>query len=223
MKLPALSTVALSLFSFVSTPARAQEPPPPPPPTAVSGPPAPGGFGSQGQLVINTDIPLHQTEPEFSLIHESTSMGRGSATRWGIVPSLDYFVAPNVSVGGTIGIIHEDLSIDSLGVSGVTMTAIEVGARVGYNVPFSDAFSLWPRLSLAYERVSVSGGTGNDSTGYLIPLTIFAPVLWHPAQHFFVGLGPVFSTQLTFKIGGVDQAKTTDFGIQAILGGYFTP
>lgn len=224
MKVPALSAVALSLSlcTFAAAPARAQDAAPPPPAApapAVGGPPAPGAFGSQGQLVINTDIPLHQTEPSLFLVHESASMGGGSSTTFGIVPSLDYFLAPNVSVGGIVGIQRESASADGLGGTG-TVTGIIVGARVGYNVVLTDAFSLWPRLSLSYEHLSFSG-SGVSASGYVIPLSIFVPVLWHPAQHFFVGLGPVFATNLISKVEGNDASKTTDIGIQATLGGYF--
>lgn len=225
MKIPALGAVALSLSlcTLAAAPARAQDAAPPPPAApapAVGGSPAPGGFGSQGQLVLSTDIPLHQSEPMLALVHESNSMGGPSSTLYAIEPALDYFVAPNVSVGGAIGIVHGNASQDGVFGGDATVTAIEVVARVGYNVVLTDAFSLWPRLSLGYEHISFSSG-GASTSGYVVPLSIFAPVLWHPAQHFFVGLGPLFSTELISKTEGVSQSKTTDFGIEGTLGGYF--
>ena len=226
MKIRAVGAVALflSLLSMLSTSARAQEAAPPPPAApspAVGGPPAPGAFGSQGQLVLSTDLPLHQSEPMLALVHESQSMGGGSSTLYAIEPALDYFVAPNLSVGGAIGVIHGVASADGIFTGDATVTAIEILARVGYNVVFTDAFSLWPRLSIGYEHVSVSSG-GSSASGYVVPLSIFAPVLWHPAQHFFVGLGPILSTQLENKSEGNPQPKATDIGIEGTLGGYFS-
>ena len=171
--------------------------------------------------MISTDIPLGRTEPGLSLIHESQNMGGPSSTSFAIAPSADYFVAPNVSIGGGIGVSRDSGGADGIFLSGLTVTTIAVTARVGYNLPLSDAFSLWPRLALAYGHVNVSGDNGVSGSGYVIPLTVFVPVLWHPTQHFFVGLGPVLSTDLMSKEEGNDAVKTTDIGVEATLGGYF--
>ena len=175
----------------------------------------PGNFGSLGQIVISTDLPLGVTSPALSVVHSSLSMGGGSSTTFGIQPSADYFFAPNMSLGGLVGIVKT-----SFGSGGGDITAISIGARFGYNLALSPTVSLWLRGGLTYTHSSVSSG-GMDFSGYFIPLTIFAPVLWHPAQHFFVGLGPVFVTDLIAKTEGNDAQKETDFGVQAVIGGYF--
>lgn len=220
MKLPVFSAVlmSLSVCSFVAAPARAQEPAPPPA-TTVGAPPAPGAFGSQGQLVISTDIPVHTTEPSLFLIHESATMNGGSSTSYGIEPSLDYFVAPNVSVGGALGVAHGSFSGDGFGTSAST-TLIEVAARAGYNLALTDALSLWPRLGFAYDHFSTSGANP-DLSGYSLHLTVFAPLLWHPTQHFFVGGGIIVDTELVSKINGASTSKLTDVGLEGVLGGYF--
>lgn len=222
MKIPVLSAVALSLSlcSFVSTPVRAQEAAPPPPATSVGAPPAPGAFGSQGQLVISTDIPVHTTEPSLFLIHESASMGGSSSTSYGIEPSLDYFVAPNVSVGGALGVAYGSNSAGGIGTS-VSSTLIEVAARAGYNLALTDTLSLWPRVGFSYEHISAGGSNAADVSGYSLSLTVFAPLLWHPTQHFFVGGGVIVATELVSKINGASTSKLTDVGIEGVLGGYF--
>ena len=74
-------------------------------------------------------------------------------------------------------------------------------------------------MGLGYEHWSVSGG--GDASGYTITLDLFAPFLWHPAQHFFVGGGPVVATDLISKQSGQNAPKETAVGLQAVLGGYF--
>jgi hypothetical protein len=192
-------------------------PPTAPPPAAPAA--STGAFGSQGQVVLSIGLPFGfegQTlngSPQFAIVHESVSMGGGSTTFVNIAPAADYFLSPNISVGGIIGFASGNLG-------GVDVTAFGIGARVGYNVPLADAWSIWPRLGLEYIHASASSG-GNSASGYDIPLSIDVPILWHPAAHFFLGLGPVFSTELVSKTEGVDQAKTTDIGINAVIGGYF--
>ncbi len=81
-------------------------------------------------------------------------------------------------------------------------------------------FSIWPHIGLAYDHQSFSYG-GMDTSSYSIPLIVTVPVLWHPAQHFFLGLAPTLTTELISKSSGNDLPKTTDIGLTAVIGGYF--
>jgi hypothetical protein len=189
----------------------------PAPATPAAAPASTSAFGSLGQLVLSVDLPFTNEAPQFAIYHESVSMGGTSSTTVEIEPSLDYFVMPNLSVGGEVGVLHGD---GIGGISGATVTAIVIEARVGYNVPINDLFSLWPHLGIGYEHISASSG-GTSASGYAIPFVVTVPVLWHPASHFFVGLGPTLTTELAFKVESMDQSKTTDIGLTAILGGYF--
>ncbi|MES1208682.1 MAG: hypothetical protein ABUS79_22315 [Pseudomonadota bacterium] len=206
-------------------PAAATEPPPaatPAPETAPASNPMSGGtgaFGSQGQIAVSVDLPMTNEAPQFAIYHHSVSMGGPSTTSINIQPSLDYFVAPNISVGGQIGIQHG--SADLFGGSGTdTATAFGLEVRGGYNLALNDMFSIWPHIGIAYEHVSISSG-GNSATGYVIPLVVSVPILWHPASHFFLGLAPSLRTDLVAKIAGNDIGKTTDVGLTAVVGGYF--
>jgi opacity protein-like surface antigen len=138
-----------------------------------------------------------------------------------IQPSLDYFVIPNLSIGGAVGVAH---GTGAVGVPDVSGTGILVEARVGYNIPLNDMFSIWPHLGIGYEHVSVDFNGGSGS-GYRVPLIVTVPVLWHPADHFFLGVGPTLTTELANSITvngqSMDQQKTTDVGLTAVLGGYF--
>jgi hypothetical protein len=205
------AALALAFVALLGGRASAQDPPMPPPP-AASGPPAVGGavgyFGERGQIAISGEL-------KFNVLHQSVSKGGGSYTTYEIEPSLDYFVAPNVSVGGLI-----DLRKDSFP-SNSSMTTITIGARAGYNVVLASAVSLWVRGGLSYGHYTVSSTGFPDQTGYSIPLTIYAPLLWHPVPHLFLGVGPFFETDLIAKTGGQSVGKTTDVGLSSTIGGYF--
>lgn len=220
---------ALSLMLAVPALAQDAAPPPvvetgaPPAPTPVAAPMpaaapagAMGAFGAAGQMVISADIPFQNEAPVLVIAHESTSMGGGSATVVGIQPSLDYFVAPNVSVGGEVGIAYTSLGGGLSGSS--TVLAVEV--RAGYNLPLGDMLSLWPRIGIGYSHSSSSSG-GASSSGYSVPLNVSLPFLFHPGSHFFLGAGPMITTELVNKIEGMSVGKSTDYGVQGILGGYF--
>ena len=212
--------LAFAVVMTASSAAMAQDPPadpnqpptqPPPGPIVSSG----VGMGGQGQIVIAADIPFLTTSPVFSIVRSSTNMNGGSATDIVIAPSADYFVAPNVSVGALLG-----LSMTS--VTGGDVTTFGLMPRVGYSLSLTDVLSIWPRIGIGYVHTSVSGGGGS---GYVIPMLIEAPILWHPATHFFLGAGPMLSLELVDKatIAGtsMDQPKTTNFGITTMIGGYF--
>jgi hypothetical protein len=47
------------------------------------------------------------------------------------------------------------------------------------------------------------------------------PVLFHPVEHFFIGLGPYFAMDLSSKVEDEDNYKDTAFGVQATVGGWF--
>ncbi len=232
MKLRILATLALTTATLHS--ALAQEPAVEPAPgTAAPAAPAPmpapmpaqateaaTAFGAVGQLVLSADLPFMHSGPQFAIVHESVSMGGGSATLVDIQPSIDYFVAPNFSVGALFGIEYGSLDDNNAILpAGATVTVISVEGRVGYNVPLADGVSIWPRLGIGYQHQSVSTSGQPDTTSYIIPLSITVPVLWHPGGHFFVGAGPAFMTQLVSKTEGNDNAKTTDYGITALVGG----
>jgi len=176
-------------------------------------------FGAKGQISVNVDLPFTSDAPQFAIYNTSYSGTSGSTTTVSIAPALDYFVSQNLSIGGQLGFTHDSLSAPGSNVS-VVGSGFVLGVRGGLNIPLTPAFSLWPRLSLTYRSLS-----GGGFTNSWVPLTIFVPVLWHPASHFFLGGGPVFATELSnsWESNGfsVDGEKATVFGLQAVVGGYF--
>jgi len=199
------------------------EPPPPTPtpaaPTPVSppgaGPGAAKAFGNAGQVVIAVDVPFQQEASQFALVRSSISMGGGTSTIVAVRPSADWFITPHVSLGGLIGYARGDVAFGDAGVSSESsVTELMIGVRAGYDVPMTDLISIWGRIELIYAHISGSG------SGYDLPVIVNVPILFHPAPHFFLGAGPVFSRDLITRVDGNDVAKTTNYGLQGIIGGY---
>jgi hypothetical protein len=214
-----VSSFVFGAFMALSLPAMAQEPPPggemaPPPqqpPVQIST----GGMGSQGQIVISSDIPFLSTSPVFYVVRTSmsgtdTMPAVPGSTTVTIAPSGDYFVAPNISVGATVGYQ-----------GGSNTTRLGISVRGGYSIMLTDVISVWPRLGIGYAHLSIDGG-GSSSA---IPLIVDVPVLWHPASHFFLGAGFLLGTDLTSSgsVAGMsfDLPKTTNVGVTTMIGGYF--
>ena len=166
-----------------------------------------GVFGDRGQIAISSDAGL-------SISSKSTSGVDGSTTTLMLRPALDYFVVNNVSVGGFLG-------LDYTSTSGAHTTTFAIGPRVGYNFAFSEHFSFWPKLGFSYSSSSTSKsadvpppGTTTSASGSHLALNLFAPVMFHPVQHFFLGFGPALDTDLT------GDAKQTTIAGRLTIGGY---
>jgi len=177
-------------------------------PEVERGSPA-GIFGAKRQLTISSDA-------GFSISNTSVSGTSGSTTRLELRPALDYFVVDNLSVGGFVG-------VDYASSSGGHTTTFSIGPRVGYNLTFSERFSVWPKLGFSYTTTSVSEdlsppGSGptvttNDSSSGLA-LNLFVPVMFHPVPHFFLGFGPALDQSLT------GDPKSTIIAGRLTIGGW---
>lgn len=169
-----------------------------------------GIFGDRGQLAISSDAGL-------SLSNTSISGVDGSATTLLLRPAVDYFVIDSLSVGGFLGLEYNTAP-------GGSSTAFSVGPRVGYNLRLSESFSIWPKIGFAFASTSqdrddievpgepdIEGDSGSSTS---LQLNLFAPVMFHPAEHFFLGLGPAFDLDLT------GDAKATTLAIRLTIGGW---
>jgi hypothetical protein len=209
----ALAAVGVLLATLGAGNAFAQEPPAmtPPPPPPVGG--SLGVFGERGQFVVRSDL-------DFTLQRTSYSMGGGSSVLFGITPSLDYFVSSNFSVGGFVTFSHQT-NVPDLVIASSDKTVFGIGARVGYHIVLTNVVSLWPQGGLVYLHDGYDAGMAGDFSGYLVQFQVFAPVLWHPAPHFFIGAGPAIATDLVSSFEDNDRAKATSFGILSTIGGYW--
>lgn len=150
---------------------------------AVSG----GGFGAVGQWVISGELQL------------SMEKVSGGNTTFLVQPALDYFIMPNLSVGGVVGL--------RVTTGDPTQTSVSLGARAGYNLAIANLITFWPQAGLYLSHYS-AGSDSDTSTS----LGVFAPFLYHVVPHLFVGLGPFFDQPLG------DGSAT--FGIHSVVGGW---
>lgn len=172
---------------------------------------APGEFGQKGQFVPAGQVSLS------SVTTKAPSGGSSTDFNFTFAPRLGYFVIDNVLVGANVyGAIR---SPDS----GSAITSFGIGVHGGYNFNLMAKLSILPELSFDYGTSSMTISGEKYSSGKF-GMAIFVPVLWHPVPHFFVGMGPLFSTDLTSSdsAGGTsaDGSKTTIFGLASTIGGW---
>ena len=161
-------------------------------------------FGQVNQLVISQDM-------AFNLSFDFNGDGEADVLRLRLAPSADFFIQENLSIGA-----QAYLDQAFVGDNREDVTNLGLGVRAGYNIPVTEAASLWPRVGVSIERNDIptdqnSGATGGD-LAFVVDLS--APVLFHPANHFFVGFGPA----VNFKLGGADGVGLS---LNSLVGGYF--
>lgn len=206
--------------------------PPAPAPLAVhvqdyppSAPPPPEPFGTQGTFVVTSAFTL-----SMSFLGPVEPPG-SKEFKIRVLPSLDYFVAPNFSIGGGLIVAYEDDENTSSFSSSATTLGVQAGA--GYNVPFSGLLSWWPQAHLGFASVHtklngiipVSGTTTFVPVDYsvdeqLLVASADLPLLIHPAPHFFFGIGPTGSIDLTHAVSS-HQQRNFYVALSSVVGGWF--
>lgn len=169
-----------------------------------------GIFGDRGQLAISSDA-------GFSLSNTNLSGSESSTTTLILRPAVDYFVIDSLSIGGFLG-------LEYTAPPGGSSTALSVGPRVGYNLRMSERFSVWPKVGLSFasttekvDAMTLPDGTRvdeSDTTSTSLQLNLFVPVMFHPAEHFFLGLGPALDLDMT------GDNKATTIAVRLTLGGW---
>jgi hypothetical protein len=172
---------------------------------------APSSMGQPGQVAISGDFQL-------SFSYQSTSAAEGddpdSVTTIQLAPAADFFVAPSFSVGGQVIFVHSSAGDSSI-------TGYGLAPRVGYFAALGPKVGLWPTVSLGYVHSSADFGDLGDASGYQVIVQARLPLLFQPVDHFFLGIGPVFQTDLISKVEDEDADKDTAFGLQSVVGGYW--
>jgi len=168
-------------------------------------------MGQAGQVSIQGDFQL-----QFA--YQTTSAAEGddpdSVTTIELAPAADFFVTQGLSVGGQLVFVHSSAGDFS-------STGYGAAPRVGYFAALGPNVGLWPTVAFAYVHTSADLGDLGDASGYQLLLQARAPLVFQPADHFFLGIGPVFQTQLVSKVEDEDADKSTAFGLQSVVGGYW--
>lgn len=168
-------------------------------------------MGQVGQVAIEGDFQL-----QFA--YQTTSAAEGddpdSVTTIQLAPAADFFVAPGFSLGGQLIFVHSSAGDSSV-------TGYGAAPRAGYFFALGPNVGLWPTVAFAYLHSSADLGDLGDASGYQILLEARAPLVFQLADHFFLGIGPVFQTDLVAKVEDEDTDKDTAFGLQSVVGGYW--
>lgn len=185
---------------------------------AFAGTAAAEDLGGEGQIAISSDLQLSFTSTSQSL-PDSAPEGTpdpDSTTTIVVAPALDYFVAESISIGGQV--FYASTSMGDASSSG-----FGIGPRVGYAIPIGEGLAFWPKLGIAYTSSSYDSGVegSEKQSGTTMSLEVFAPFAIQPAEHFFVGIGPMLSMDLSNKVEDEDAGKSTTFGVMTQVGGYF--
>jgi len=196
---PRLSLLAFLLAGAFAAQASAQEPEPaptapPPAATVTAAPAAASGFGAPGTWVLSMDTPPDNSSG-LVFFHKVNN----GATTIALNPGVDYFLAPNISLGGNVIFSHTTGNDSVFGVA----------VRAGYNLALAENIGFWPsaRFSVLHHP------HGPNESGTSTAFGVFAPFLWHPVPHFFLGLGPDLNV-------GLSGGDPTEFGLDFILGGW---
>lgn len=149
-----------------------------------------GGVGFYGPigLAYNTFQGQSGTNVNFSGATPTASSTQTTINSWSLwlAPSIDYFIAPNFSVGGlfavdtTFGDAESKTTkqtasgtlVDTSKVDLPSVTSFTLMPRIGYFIRMDTRLSFWPRLGVGYfsgSNVSVQSGT--DSTGKTVTFT----------------------------------------------------
>lgn len=214
----ALAAALVTVPSIADEPASAS--------LAVSEPSVPVSFGLPGQLVVSSDLLVRFAYTTASAPEGSTTKPDANVALV-LAPAADYFLVPNISVGGAVQLAYESQGDASA-------TGLGVAPRVGYVLSLGEKLTFWPKVGVGYLQVTtktpapVTTGGGVDALGGSSKITdkkvqaqLFAPVLFHPAPHFFLGGGPFVSMDVYSKAGRMNGYKETTFGLMSVVGGYF--
>jgi hypothetical protein len=137
-----------------------------------------GGNGGGGATTTVTD-----NETFFSFFYGSPPHSSGGVIDpFFTVPRVgfDYVIIPNLTIGGNLvavfsagGSSKTEISFNN-GTTNTTSTSnpsvigFGIAPRVGYILPLTDMFSLWPRGGLSYYIASSSQSQGGNSTSETI-------------------------------------------------------
>ena len=187
-------------------------------------------FGRRGQVVLSADLALRGGA------RWSDGGDARSSSHFAVSPSFDAFVAEDFTLGAFAS--YSVAKSRAFGPEGslndYTTTSGGLGGRIGFNSPLGRWLSWWPRLTLGWSTSNYVASVvtpaaqatpatpgGYDYTQSGLFIFVQAPLLVHPAPHWFLGVGPTLYRDLSR--GFKDSPRTNDrttWGFAYEVGGY---
>jgi hypothetical protein len=164
-------------------------------------------FGAAGQITVTADLQLSIRQRTLQYETSETKV-----TEISLMPAVDLFATPNLSFGC-------QLIVGYTAVQELKQTELGAMARVGYNFALTATSSLWPRIAIGYSHLGLSGGASRSRNA--VPLELYVPIVVQVVPHFFIGGGPIFTTELAAWPADVSPRKESSVGLQSTIGGYF--
>jgi hypothetical protein len=183
-------------------------------------------FGDAGDIVFSNELTLAGSWTGFA---GSRARSYGGSLDLG----LDYFVAEHVSLGAAVtGSLSTSRSTDAS--TGGTLTSSSNGwglsGRFGVDFPLGRYASVWPRAALGFSKYTVQEDEASRlvNAETITAVSLYVPVLVHPATHFFFGFGPSVTRDLSRGIAAGSSASapsvqnpSTTVAAGAIVGGWY--
>ena len=178
-------------------------------------------FGDAGTVVLDAELDGYG----FATSYQGPN--GASYDVFGVVAGVDYFIADHFSLGAILAARHSEAAgLEVLTGAGYTNhnTRVSFGLRPAVEIPLGRVLSLYPRATLGFASESYdieSGGSANKGTDDALYVDLYAPLLVHPARHFFFGLGPEVSTDLSRTVNpGNRSNQSTYVGAGLLVGGW---
>jgi hypothetical protein len=154
-------------------------------------------FGSRGQVV-----------PLGTVSYAHASSGGVSSDRLTLAPGAFWFPTNSLAIGGSVLYQYQHNSL----FGGVSVHSVGFDPAVGFGIPLAERIAFFPRVGMAFSWQFPSPG---NST-HRIFIDGYAPLLFIPAPHFYIGLGPALAVDVASSF-----AKLTQVGFTTEIGGYF--
>ena len=183
-------------------------------------------FGDSGEVVLSNDLD--------AFIHSVSRSGTPASTlNGGVGGSVDYFAAPHVSIGGALSLTGSSGN----GFDGSTGAPVQyndtqwmVWLRLGVGLPILPWLSFYPVGEIGFGGQTYNeteNGAQNQSSGALVAVSLYAPLLVHPAPHAFIGFGPGIYQDLSAQYTDPAlpnspsiQNRETTLSLSLVVGGW---
>jgi hypothetical protein len=171
---------------------------------------------SVGGLGIDPEGPVDEFDIDYFSLRLLTSQASSPGPILAVVPvfstpriGADYFVSPQLSVGGNFGLALNSWEVED--VAEPSATTFIFGGRLGYWVPINETLSFWPRGGISFLYLSLSDDDDDSEASMLLPaISLEAPLM--------IALGPAFlelAATLDISIAGSAETETLDFDVSA--------